>query len=274
MYTKCPECRTTFNINQEQLAARDGLVRCGKCTAVFRADRHLIEALPDNEPAPEDVSDTADTPARKSAHPGRRRAATAPAASRRVKKSQTDKADTTAPGADIPTVTDLGLLGKGRSRTRPFFWALGCLLLLGLLAGQFTYYYRDELALNPTLHPLVAEFCRRLECEIRPPRDVRLIELTQTTIAPHPKYENALRIRATLVNRAPRGQPYPLMEVSLTDSAGQVVARRAFAPREYLGPARAASNSLLSPNVLVNTLLDVTAPNDSATGYEIRLLAP
>ncbi len=41
MLTTCPECRTAFRVTQEQLGARRGMVRCGRCTAVFNAYDNL-----------------------------------------------------------------------------------------------------------------------------------------------------------------------------------------------------------------------------------------
>ncbi|MDD4912975.1 MAG: DUF3426 domain-containing protein [Sideroxydans sp.] len=47
--TKCPECRTRFKVSDEQLAAHDGLVRCGRCRHIFNASENLY----DNEPSPQ-----------------------------------------------------------------------------------------------------------------------------------------------------------------------------------------------------------------------------
>ncbi|MCP5321963.1 MAG: zinc-ribbon domain-containing protein [Pseudomonadales bacterium] len=46
--TRCPGCQTAFRVNAEQLASAEGLVRCGVCARVFRADLHLVA----NEPVP------------------------------------------------------------------------------------------------------------------------------------------------------------------------------------------------------------------------------
>ena len=37
MITRCPECATAFRVTAEQLAARQGRVRCGHCAAIFDA---------------------------------------------------------------------------------------------------------------------------------------------------------------------------------------------------------------------------------------------
>jgi predicted Zn finger-like uncharacterized protein len=40
--TRCPGCATVFRITAEQLALRQGQVRCGRCRAVFDANDHLV----------------------------------------------------------------------------------------------------------------------------------------------------------------------------------------------------------------------------------------
>ena len=37
MSTRCPACGTAFRIYPHHLAARDGQVRCGRCTSIFDA---------------------------------------------------------------------------------------------------------------------------------------------------------------------------------------------------------------------------------------------
>ena len=41
--TRCPSCLTAFRVHREQLAARGGRVRCGRCGAAFDAIRALLE---------------------------------------------------------------------------------------------------------------------------------------------------------------------------------------------------------------------------------------
>ena len=45
MLTTCPECHTIFRVNQSQLDYRRGLVRCGRCSAVFNAYDTLLPEL-------------------------------------------------------------------------------------------------------------------------------------------------------------------------------------------------------------------------------------
>lgn len=102
---------------------------------------------------------------------------------------------------------------------------------------------------------------------------MRHMDLVETRVAPHPRFNKALRVKATLVNRADTVQPYPLLEVSLIDSQGQLVARRAYSPREYLSKPEAIQQGL-PPQVAVNIQLDITSPGTQASGYEVQLLPP
>lgn len=53
MQTRCPECRTVFVVTSEQLRARAGRVRCGRCQAVFNAFDELVVETPSPRPETE-----------------------------------------------------------------------------------------------------------------------------------------------------------------------------------------------------------------------------
>ena len=265
MYAQCPACLTTFKVTPAQLAAHGGVVRCGICSAIFHAEHRRLQVPPEAEPetAAEEV------PAKKNKN--KRALKNRRAADRRRGDRLRVKAGPPSEDADIPTVTELRALVKPRFSWRTAFWGLGNVLLLSLLCGQFLFFYHDDLAKKPAWRPVAAEFCRYAGCELLPLQDITRIDLLQTTIAPHPKYEHALRIRTTLVNRAAFPQDYPWMEISLTNNAGNVIARRIFTPAQYL---ETPAKGMLVPNVVATTLLDVTNPDRKAVGYEIRLVTP
>jgi predicted Zn finger-like uncharacterized protein len=269
MYAQCPACLTTFKVTPAQLEARGGMVRCGICSAIFHADERLLQVPP--KPGAEATApsreETVSAKKTKRVRGGKSRSAISRRRRTRIEPDLT----TSAKDAGIPTVTEFEGIVKPRSFWRPFFWSLGNLALLVLLAGQILYFYHDELAADPSWRPVVREFCDHAGCKLRPRQDIARIELLQTSIAPHPKYTNALRIRAMLVNRAAFAQAYPSMEISLTSNAGSVLARRTFAPAQYL---ETPASDALTPNVVATALLDVTNPDAKAVGYEIRLVTP
>jgi predicted Zn finger-like uncharacterized protein len=52
MLTRCPNCATTFRVTPDQLKARQGKVRCGRCQAVFNALETLDEETTVRAPPP------------------------------------------------------------------------------------------------------------------------------------------------------------------------------------------------------------------------------
>ena len=268
MYTQCPACLTTFKINATQLEARGGMVRCGICSAVFHAAQRMLPVTPKPIPAeavlPQVSEAGTKSKSRRSAKNRRR------SGRRRIDKLQTID-EKMAREAGIPTVTKRPLFGKPQWRAHSLLWGLGSLALLMLFASQFVYFYRNELATIPSWRPYLVDICLYSGCKLQPLRDVGRIELLQTSIAPHPQYLNALRLRATLVNRATFRQDYPWMEVTLTSNTGDVISRRTFPPIKY---SEAPLEGVLTPNVVATALLDVTNPDGKAVGYEIRLVTP
>ena len=43
--TRCPHCRTTFRVVQDQLKLRGGLVRCGACKEIFNGTENLLRPM-------------------------------------------------------------------------------------------------------------------------------------------------------------------------------------------------------------------------------------
>ena len=249
LLTRCPECLTTFHVNTEQLTERNGLVRCGRCQAVFRGDQHLQSG--------KSVATDA-------------RADRAAGTVRSNKPSSVDEDDNPAYQAPLPTAKELLFGVKPSASTRPLFWLLGVVVLGLLLPLQYVYFYSSELALHPSLAPYVTKACEVMGCTIKPWQDVNLMELSNPVVQPHHKYENALHIEVTLINRAQQAQPFPRMEISLIDRQGAVISRRQFLPKHYLEPAQ--SNTLMHPNVAIPVKIEVTHPSDRTEGHEIRLL--
>ena len=51
MYTQCPNCDTVFDVTDEDLGMRQGLVRCGRCREAFNAPWNLVGPLSGGENA-------------------------------------------------------------------------------------------------------------------------------------------------------------------------------------------------------------------------------
>ncbi len=47
LFTRCPECATTFRVTDEALKKANGQVRCGRCASVFNALTERVDADPE-----------------------------------------------------------------------------------------------------------------------------------------------------------------------------------------------------------------------------------
>ena len=149
---------------------------------------------------------------------------------------------------------------------------LAVLLLTATLALQLAVFRSTEIAnAVPALQPLLELICSRLPCQYHGPVAVDRIQLASRDIRDHPREPGALLIQATLVNRAPFAQPFPDMEITLSDLAGAVVARRRFRPREYLGNYWHPF-LLMRPGQPVRVTLEVLNPGQDAVNFEFRFL--
>ena len=271
MHTRCPKCRTTFVVKPGQLQARDGLVRCGRCLTVFGGEKNRV-AKPSAKAGathPKTTHENSDPGAGRKT--GKKPPAKTANDTKKRHKIPGETKSTVARAASEPLSHTL-LAPDASPRTRLPFWIVGNITLVLLLLAQGAYFYSGDLVFAyPALKPAFTDVCPTMGCQLTPPQDINLIDLVEAKIAPHPKFDKALRIRATLVNRAHFKQTFPIMEVTLSDTRGQIIARRAFKPEEYVEKSR-NDDVTMAPNVAIPVLLDVTHPGNRALSYEIRLL--
>ena len=117
-------------------------------------------------------------------------------------------------------------------------WSGGIILLLALLATQYVYAMRNDLARTAEFRPLLEQLCAAVKnfarCEIPLQRDLTLIDMQERNIHPHPRFQNTLLVSVTLLNKAAFRQAYPSIELTLTDFNGALISRRRFQPADYL----------------------------------------
>lgn len=258
MYTRCPQCETIFVVSDAQLRARDRLVRCGRCLKVFEAEQYIHRGKEVRAAEQEEIVLSSEP-----------EMATETITERAFSRQTTaDYPDT----GELPTLAEL-LWGEKRSRTRPIFWFSAGLFLLLVLLAQITWFFATELSRQPKLGAWIDQFCAYTGCVVLPQRDIGLIELSRARVSPHPKYSNALRVKGSLINRAGFNQEFPLIEVSLSNRRGEIIARRAFSRKRYLSGENADETTML-PNVRFPVLIEFINPDTSASGFEVRLVAP
>ena len=239
LVTRCPACGTAFRVQRNQLAVRAGAVRCGKCGDVFDGVAGLVDEAADRlwvEPSPQlGLFD----PSRKPP----------PAA--------------TAPAADEPLPTFL-VEEPEPSRWRAWLWFFLCAAALAALGAQ-VYRVRTELtALVPQLRPALEAACRFGGCTVPLPRRPELIRIVSDDM--HDDRDRQVYVlNALLRNVAGFPQPYPDLELTLTE-AGKPITRRVLRPAEYAG-ARASTGFEAGAEEPLRVYID--ARSVRASGYEL-----
>jgi predicted Zn finger-like uncharacterized protein len=194
-----------------------------------------------------------------------------------------------------------------RPRLTPWMWGSASALLAVVLLAQTTYFLRDTLAGRlPQTRPTFERMCAALGCTLSLPKDLAQLQIVgsdlQTEAPARGTPEDApllrsdpsaapargtpgggpllrsdpsaasgrLRLTLTLGNRANQAQAWPVLVLTLTDQRNRPLARRSFAPSEYLGDARriAAGIPPRSEQVL-NLPLTVRGP--APMGFDLQL---
>ncbi len=267
--TQCPECSTRFRVTSEQLAASDGIVRCGRCNAVFNASEYLHDDEPNPQLSlpiapPENETVVAEHSIDLSGLDEIAAPAAAVVAEEQTLAQQIAFHDA-APAAEIT---------KPARKPRRWPWLVGSLLLLLMLSAQALYFYRVEIAAQlPSLKPALTSYCGLLKCTIPLPKKPELMSIESSDLEADPLQANVITLSALLHNRAPHTQAYPSLELSLTDMQDKVVARRTFAPAEYLKTGEDEKQGLAANREMsIRLRLDTTDLKPS--GYKLFLFYP
>jgi predicted Zn finger-like uncharacterized protein len=148
-------------------------------------------------------------------------------------------------------------------------WGFGALLLAIVLVAQLTHHFREDLARDTNLGPVVRDLYARLGRPLAPNWDLAAFEVRQWGAGDAaPAGDGAMIVRASLRNGAAFAQPLPLLRLELEDRFGDTVARRDFEPAEYLDDSAQASR-LLAPGAQAGAALDVVAAGPDAVGYRL-----
>lgn len=271
--TTCPHCRTTFRVGQEQLDAHGGDVRCGKCQHVFNAKLALkpeavlkpepVQEPEEIPPPPEEIVLSAEETPKPEPLPEEillpreeivllleEAAAEEPAPEFLIEEEivlgeAPEEAAVAEPLPEVssppesveqafaPTAEEVS--PEKPRRNLAWLWALGGLFLLLALAVQALYTFRVELAArSPAFKPLLVQLCAALQCQVGLPRHIETLGIEGSDLQADPLRPGVLILSAVLRSRADYSQQYPLLELTLTDTADKALVRRVFTPAEYL----------------------------------------
>jgi len=268
MYTKCPECQAIFRVTTEQLTMADGLVRCGICDAVFNGHEYIEE-----NHSPSDYFDHINPQAENNKGFESNALSSESAASDQEfaaygEEQQIDD-DPLIDAERIPTVIrdDFGgnILTRTNSPIQITVFTLGAIALAIFFLGQLSYWQN----LDVLPRTWVNSFCKVVGCGKNEQQDLATLKLLNRNIYTHPNIDKALMITASFVNQKSIAQAYPLLEITLLDTQGQIVAVRRFSPKDYL-VNKSLADTLMPPNQPVGARLEVLDPGNEVIAYEFQ----
>ncbi|HEX6708189.1 MAG TPA: zinc-ribbon and DUF3426 domain-containing protein [Albitalea sp.] len=302
MATRCIACGTIFRVVQDQLKVSEGWVRCGRCDEVFNALEGLFdlerESPPPWQPGQAGTSrrdegfartaadlDEEDRIASRFFRPEQEDVERTPAEAV-AERDRTDFADArfeedeeeVMPPAfkasvdpDAPTfVRAADAQARWRSPRVRVGLTLAVLLLLGMLTIQVGHHFRDGLAArHPALRPTLAGWCEFAGCRLDAPRRIEDISVENTALAPAAAGTDTFRLSITLRNRGSVPVSMPSIDLTLTDSAGQLVARRALSPADFR-----ATTAVVPPGSETALQVLLSAGNPRVSGYTVEVFYP
>jgi predicted Zn finger-like uncharacterized protein len=148
--------------------------------------------------------------------------------------------------------------------------SLSSVALLGVLGLQAAHHFRDTWAAHwPQAQPLLERWCSWSGCRIEAPRRIEDITVENSAIAHAAAGTDSFRLSVTLRNRGSVAVRTPAIDLSLTDTQGQLIARRALNPEEFAGAAKAiAAGAELPLQALIS------AGNPRVMGYTVEVFYP
>lgn len=123
----------------------------------------------------------------------------------------------------------------GIERALHILMIVGSLALLVGLIGQTAYALRDQISARlPQATPILVEACARIGCTVGFPTRIDAVSIESSELQTLPSNQNTFVLNTVLRNRSSITQAWPNLELTLNDADEKAIARRVFAPRDYL----------------------------------------
>ena len=296
LITTCSQCKARFRVSPQQLNAKQGQVRCGRCRGIFNGFQSLerfpdddtgarllaaheakeraaetvagIETLPEEDNLPEiETVDRAPPLPVAMVEP-----ATAPSTPHAGRASRPPRERTPRPASERPA-PELVLEPPPRAPLSRAWW-FGVAFLGTVLAVELAFALRGPLAQRyPVLRPALEAVCARAQCSVPWSREEALLKLEESEMLEVPGKPTEIALGARIRNLATVAQEYPHLELTLTDLSGQAAIRRVLRPTDYLGRPL-TGGEVMAPGSEISVQLRLETPRVKATGYELLLFYP
>jgi predicted Zn finger-like uncharacterized protein len=294
LITTCTSCSARFRVTPQQLNAKQGQVRCGRCRTVFNGFEAL-ERFPDDDTgarllAVREAAERAAYPMPSvealafEELPDIETLQPAPLPEQVAQVAQPAPVEEPAPAPSTPMRAartgshlarpDLVLPPPPRAKPAARAWAFGAALLALVLGAEAAYAYRAPLAQRyPVLRPYLEAVCSMAGCAVAWSREESMLKLEDSELLEVPGRPSEIALGARIRNLAAVAQEYPHLELTLTDVTGQAAIRRVLRPTDYMGRP-ASGMDIIAPGAELSIQLRLETPRIKATGYELLLFYP
>jgi len=237
MFTQCENCKAIFRVNLREITVTKGKLRCGECYSVFDATKTLSNTMPTPFQAVVDLK-TVD------------QFNSIPPKSKRSSMDEGTQTISIRQNEDNPTEKFSYKKNPTKTVQKIKKWLLIAVILLALLL------------------PLQIFLNMKFKETEEPLHEPDKIQILNYNVFAHPNESGVLLISATLQNIAKFEQPYPVIELRLSDSKSKVIALRRFRPSEYLNAQK--KNLMLSKNQQSKINLKIKDPGSKATRFQFK----
>lgn len=296
----CPNCNTSYKIDEKQLSESDGQARCYQCQQVFNGMLNA-QPLPDDDkdsgaddrlnlPDSDELFDQ-DSESPDSALLG---SLSEPDISSLF---DDDEHSEIVSGPDDISLSESAILmpeelldidtdklveieplslgkpsdakPKNYTTSGTVFWSLGILLLLAVFLLQVGWVYRSQLLANPESRALIEAGCEYITCDLPPRRAPEAFEIVERHVSIHPEVKGILSVNILFANKADFTQQAPGITLSLYDAQQQLISRRSFSYKDYMDHySRKAP--VFEAGQTQKVFLNLEDPGPDVTGFEFN----
>ena len=268
--THCPRCATAFLVTQEQLGEAQGWVRCGMCQEVFIAQAHTVapsQVLPPEAPLPDPQTSS------HAKEPGLDEDNTAALTTTPTRPAPTTplpnrpESSQALPARPAPSPSPSTSPAAPHKRRRLGRLVLG--VLMALLALQIGLQSRHSLVgAFPQAASWLQSQCPEARCGLRQISAVAIDDSSFTATG-----ANLFQLSAMVANHSNLALDAPVLALTLTDAADQVLARKVYLPQDW-GPGVATLPAATQTPAALWIKWDDATTTQRVVGYRLQAYYP
>jgi predicted Zn finger-like uncharacterized protein len=189
-----------------------------------------------------------------------------------IAAANSDAAASAAVGFELDADTAAALAPPEPEASHRLAWGLGAAALLLLLGLQAVHHWRNDLAASPALYSALTRTYALLGFTLTPHWDLGAYEVNQLGAESATGAAGAINVRLSVMNRAERAQPAPIVRLTLLNRYGKRLAARDLTPKDYLKSA--PGNSFLAAGQRLDAQVSVLDPGPEASSFELDVCLP